>query len=326
MQFDDNTVEFLVASESFQAHCLRPTAQSREMWEHWAAERPGAIANMEEASRLILALAGHLSDEELRDSTRALERISTQKQRSVKRNVFVSSRLWVGMAATALVLVSVWLWWTPEKVDPIVTVATAFGETREIGLPDGSTLTLNANSDVTYKQSWEGEPLREIWLEGEAYLEVVKSPERPFIVHTHEADIKVLGTSFNVIQRKDQCIVTLLEGKVEVDANENGTAILQPGDQARLTSEGVTVEAIDPAQFIAWKDHTLVFHGQSIQYIVDRLAWEFDIEVEVTNKKLLEKRVTAVLQTNDPALLLEALAAIYDLTIRNVGDRRYMIE
>ncbi len=324
MQVDDNTVEFLVASESFQAHCLRPTAQSRATWERWAAERPGAISRMKEASQLVLALAGHLSDEDVRDSTRALEMINAQ--RFAKRKRFVSPQLWVGMAATVLIMVCLWFTWSPDKMESMMTFSTSYGETKEMALPDGSIITLNANSDVRYFQSWEEAPTREIWLEGEAFLEVVKSPDLPFVVHTDQADVTVLGTSFNVIQRKDQCIVTLVEGKVEVDANQKGTAILHPGDQARLTNQGVIVEAIDPAQFIAWKDHSLMFHGQSIQYIVDRLAWEFDISVEVANKQLLEKRVTAVLQTNDPALLLEALAAIYDLTIRNVGDRRYMIE
>src|SRR5690606_10369715 len=153
---------------------------------------------------------------------------------------------WTRIAAAFLVLVAAWFVWDlasdsslPEPVDThdsFETMSvTGRGENTEIILPDGSTVLLNADSRLSWNRDFT-DSLREIHLTGEAFFEVVRDTLRPFVVHTGDMDVTVLGTTFNVRAYPDdaQPITTLVSGSVEVAAKENKAVRLEPMQTAVL--------------------------------------------------------------------------------------------
>ncbi|MBO9661242.1 MAG: FecR family protein, partial [Chitinophagaceae bacterium] len=116
-------------------------------------------------------------------------------------------------------------------------IAQKGSRTRAI-LPDGSTVWLNAGSSIRYGKTFN-DKIREVTLYGEAYFDVVKQPDRPFIVHAGDINIKVLGTSFNVKSYPEDDLVetTLIKGLVQINQPGNKPAIyLHPNQKISLPS------------------------------------------------------------------------------------------
>jgi transmembrane sensor len=113
-------------------------------------------------------------------------------------------------------------------------VTTKPGSKTHIQLPDGSTVWLNASSDLTYGENF-GRELREVNLTGEAFFDVAKDPEHPFIIHTKVVDVKVLGTAFNVRSYPNDANTetSVIRGRVEVTVKnrENTKYYLKPNEK-----------------------------------------------------------------------------------------------
>lgn len=150
----------------------------------------------------------------------------------------------------------------------------------DMSLADGSHIWLNAGSSVTYPVAFTGSE-RRVSITGEAYFEVSHDPARPFFVSKGELSVKVLGTHFNVNAYDDESDmkVTLLEGSVEV-SNNYGSAIIKPGEQARITSnlKPQTLKGIDVEAVMAWKNNKFIFNSADIRTIGRQLEKWYDVE------------------------------------------------
>ena len=327
MQEPSTTVASLVASESFQRYCLSPSEADREYWEQRAKTEPELVPLMEEAKKLVLALASQVSEADIRQAYQEL-----QTQLPVKEAATIPLRpkgrtwiRWAGVAATFLVLVSgLWFWQT--RPAPMLLQETAFGEIQTVWLPDSSQIELNANSSLRYATDWTGTNIREVWLEGEAYFDVTHRPSQPFVLHTDQGEVKVLGTSFNVYQRAEELEVSLVSGKVAVDGPAFEPHLLAPGDQLRFEEGKVVQEKIDLETVAAWKSGQMIYRGVQVGQILERLEAEFDWKVTVSQPELLNRKVTAVLQQNDPQVLLDALSVMYEWEVEATGERSYLIK
>jgi len=124
-------------------------------------------------------------------------------------------------------------------------VTTKPGSKTHIQLPDGSTVWLNASSDLTYGENF-GKELREVNLTGEAYFDVAKDPEHPFIIHTKVVDVKVLGTAFNVRSYPNDANTetSVIRGKVEVTVKnrENTKYYLEPNEKVIVANNVAALE------------------------------------------------------------------------------------
>lgn len=162
------------------------------------------------------------------------------------------------------------------------TISTPSGGQWQIKLPDGTQVWLNALSSLTYPTSFNGKNERRITLSGEAYFEVSKNEQQPFIVETEKQDVKVLGTHFNVSAYADEPLVktTLLEGSVQVtQAGNKATYILKPGEQSELSSAGIKIEEVDAEDAIAWKNGYFIFNNERQESIMQKIARWYDVEV-----------------------------------------------
>ncbi|WP_316819259.1 FecR family protein [Pedobacter nyackensis] len=170
-----------------------------------------------------------------------------------------------------------------------IKITTPKGGTYQVRLPDGSTVWLNSASSLTYnKSSINGVEARRVNLTGEAYFEVSKNKQLPFIVTTRKQVVTVLGTHFNISSYENQAAdkTTLLEGSVRVELIADSgklmsarTEILKPGEQAITLGSQIQVAHPDPKIASSWKDGEFAFRNESLEDILNDVSRWYDIEV-----------------------------------------------
>lgn len=206
---------------------------------------------------------------------------------------------------------------------PLQTVDSAYGEIRNLTLADGSVVTLNANSELRFRPGWEAGEDREVWLEGEAYFSVThRENDERFIVHSDGIAVEVLGTEFNVNNRREDNQVVLRSGRIKIvrDRNEEESVIMEPGELFRLT-EGreMKLEKVRPEQFVAWKNQRMVFDKTPLSRIAEMIEDNYGIPVRIENRALAGLTYTADIPSNKLEVLLEALSASYEMKIERNG-------
>lgn len=147
---------------------------------------------------------------------------------------------------------------------------------KNLTLPDGTKVWLNKQSLLKYPQEFS-KTQRKVFLEGEAYFEVSKNKNKPFIVENEAMNVRVLGTIFNLKNEKSCNIAeaTLIEGKIEVTSNSTkGNVVLYPGQRAELDKESglLTVKQVDSLIDIDWHSDMIYFKKANIQEICQRLG------------------------------------------------------
>jgi len=157
------------------------------------------------------------------------------------------------------------------------TMRTPRGGQFQLTLPDGTGVWLNAASSITYPAAFTGVE-REVKITGEAYFEVAKNTNQPFVVDVDgRSSIEVLGTHFNVNSYTDENSIktTLLEGSVKI-----GAAILRPGQQAQLRQQRLSViNNADMDKVMAWKNGLFNFEDASLEEVMRQLGRWYDVEV-----------------------------------------------
>jgi len=161
------------------------------------------------------------------------------------------------------------------------TLSTAKGGQTMVVLSDGSKVWLNTASSIRFPTAFTGKE-RSVEITGEAYFEIAHNRSVPFIVKVKDADIKVLGTHFNVMAYDDENLLrtTLLEGSVMISRG-NESNLLQPGQQAQVGA-GETIRVVsdvDTDQVVAWKNGEFQFNMADIESVMRQLKRWYDIDV-----------------------------------------------
>ena len=206
-------------------------------------------------------------------------------------------RTFAAAAAVGLLCLSVWaayLYMQPVSIQTVTTLA----ETRTILLPDGTSVTLNHYSSLSYPKQFKSDN-REVELSGEAYFEVSKSKKHPFIVQTETIDVQVLGTHFNVDAYPDNPDVktTLLTGSVAVSNKNNSVhMVLKPNEVAiyNKVEQKLTRKVLENAgDEVSWRHGEFIFDDLPLQEIARELSNSFGTTIHITDSTLRNYRVTA---------------------------------
>lgn len=164
------------------------------------------------------------------------------------------------------------------------TIQTPRGSQFKVILPDGTGVWLNAASSLHYPVVFKGAK-RAVELSGEAYFEVAKNPDMPFIVHTGNQEVQVLGTHFNISAYNEPGGIktTLLEGKVMV-SQAGQKKLMKPGQQVVNRGQSLVLEDLPDAQeSIAWKNGLFLFNHEDLHSIMNKISRWYDIDVEYKN-------------------------------------------
>ena len=202
-----------------------------------------------------------------------------------------------------------------ENVSEYHTLIVPKGERQKVIFSDSSWVILNAQSTMKYPVAFRGKE-RKVYVEGEAYFEVTRDEEHPFIVSVKNFDVRVLGTSFNVMSYDDEFAssVTLLSGKVETTSGHD-TVRLSPGEQVSITSDNrMTVQKTDINVVVSWMDGKFGFSNERLDVIMRKICRWYDVEVLYAVPGIRERRFTGAPANNMPLKeLLEALSTTTNL-------------
>ena len=234
--------------------------------------------------------------------------------------------------------------------EAISSVATKNGNRTKIVLPDGSQVWLNAGSNLDYNNSNFTKGIREVSLNGEAYFDVVKNPEKPFIIHTRKMDIKVLGTSFNIRSYSDEKFAeaALIKGSLEVTLKDmDQKLVLRPNEKIIVANEEpktdkkpekvalvkpnpvrvskFEVEEIKPNPTyniigeIAWTQNKLYFEDETLEDIGHLIERWFGKKVTIANESLKSVHYTGNFEneTMDEVLSYLRLSRSFNYRIGN---------
>ncbi|MBE7172846.1 MAG: FecR domain-containing protein [Williamsia sp.] len=179
------------------------------------------------------------------------------------------------------------------------TLTTPKGGLYQVALPDGSRVWLNAVSTLKFPAAFT-DSIRTVEINGEGYFEIAKNNEKPFIVKTAQASIRVLGTRFDVNAYANEASIntTLMEGSVALHAGSKHT-VLKPGEVGSVSKDGaISVGRADLQQAVAWKDRLLWFQDATYEQIMRQLSRWYNIEVDF--KGPVREKYSGVLPGNIP--------------------------
>ncbi|TYP98161.1 FecR family protein [Tenacibaculum adriaticum] len=185
-----------------------------------------------------------------------------------------------------------------------VIVTTSFGELKKIDLSDGSTVWLNASSQLSYNVKTP----RTLYLEGEAFFEVAKDKAHPFTVSTSDhIKVKALGTSFNVKSYLENPITetTLLTGKVEVTSDKHfeEKILMIPNDKVtffRNSNEVVKFNMLKSEEDIAWREGKIQFKNKPFKEIANDFYIQFHVKITFENKQIANSKFTGLFNKTTP--------------------------
>jgi len=205
------------------------------------------------------------------------------------------------------------------------TIETPKGGQYQVRLPDGTKVWLNAASSLTYPASFSALNDRRVKLIGEAYFEVAKDKNKPFLVTTEKQTVEVLGTHFNVKSYSDEASTktTLLEGSVKIITN-NSVKILKPGQEADVTAK-INISEVNTEEAIAWKNGYFRFDDEKLESVMKKIARWYDVEVTYQDDALKNELFAAVTtRFANVSTLLKMLEQTGD-TKFNIEGRRIII-
>ncbi|HEX3007164.1 MAG TPA: FecR domain-containing protein [Bacteroidales bacterium] len=220
-------------------------------------------------------------------------------------------RLWTYAAvASVAVLLTVtfqWFFLSPsENRESYIVAQTPNGVKSKITLPDASIVYLNSGSTLRYPSVFRSKE-RKVSLKGEAYFEVRKDREHPFIVETGSVNIKVLGTHFNVKNYDEDPTIeaSLLEGAVEVEKTKEGSDTnekvkLMPNQQAvyNKISGRISKRNIDATLSAIWKEGKYYFEDEKFLNIASRLEHNFNVKIKISSEELKNRSFSGLLDKN----------------------------
>lgn len=167
----------------------------------------------------------------------------------------------------------------------------------KVVLPDGSVVFLHPGSQLVYPRELDGYE-RRVRLEGEAYFKVKKDKEHPFVVVAKNSETLVTGTEFNVNATDDkQVSVILVNGSVQfANTTNQQKVLLQPGQQAVLYHDNMSVAEADTMKYVAWRDGYLFFDNASLREILHQISSSYNVPYVCDDARLLDIRMHFVMR------------------------------
>lgn len=310
-----NSIEEVISDEGFLAWYGKTDSEKSLQWERWLEEHPEHKAIVEEATLYLNELyisETPLSDFEIQSACQNLE-LALEQAKVVKMKQ-PRKRLWIP-AAAILLLVAGFALWTISFRD--TRYKSSYGRINEFKLPDGSKVTLNANSELSIKKKWQTGEDREVWLKGEAFFKVQKTPQHNrFVVHAAAMDVIVTGTQFNVINRDNESSVLLTEGSVTVQTRDGREIHMKPGDYVTLKNNQAEKKPVNEEKVLAWKQAKLVFDNTPMSEVAAIIRRHYGIKVTFSDSTIADKTVSGVMPNDNLDILIQALEATTEFKIQ----------
>ena len=210
------------------------------------------------------------------------------------------------------------------------TLATAEGAVKQLLLADGTEVWLNENSQLHYPEAFDGKE-RKVVLQGEAFFEVSKNEEKPFVIELEEGQIRVVGTSFNVrsLESEDFVEVEVASGKVifacdDIDPmamTANSKCVFDKKTTKMTTSKSANLNGM------AWKREELRFQNTPLKEVFESLERFYKIEFEVVEKSIFDcDGFTSRLKKDNLQKAITILSEIYVFEFKETADHGFLVK
>jgi ferric-dicitrate binding protein FerR (iron transport regulator) len=315
-----------IADPFFQDWVIHPEGEAATFWDDWVQRHPEKAEMIREA-RMLLESVGFEeqlpSEEEVQQSlARAREIITGGSGRVValpldRQRDRIRRIGWAAAVITGIGIATVIGLLSKDQRPAEESYVTPYGEMRTLYLPDSSKLVLNAHSSVRYAGNWRAGQAREVWLDGEGYFDVRQDKAASFLVHTKDLTVEVLGTTFDIRNRRGKTEVVLETGRIRVQfpAGIHEDVVLAPSDRVIYDpaktelAHAVTV----PENYTSWKDKKLIEPtvGEILDYLEDNYHKTFILE----DPTLADKKIGGVILLDNLNDALFALSTVLNVNI-----------
>ncbi|TJZ63029.1 DUF4974 domain-containing protein [Sphingobacterium olei] len=320
--------------EYFSASAGSSLEADQEFWQELGAAYPELHPEMDTARSWILLIKQQPIKRQTGSMQMRWQGIQNQLQDYGRRQARVRRMQAVirWSASIAALFLAVALFYEVNQFGTKST-KTTFGQRREVILPDESLIDLNSNSTLSYVRDWKSDKPREVWLTGEAMFEVKHTAVRNrlrendrFVVRVADLALTVLGTKFNVKERRGRVEVTLFEGSLQITGGNGIEKMLRPGETF-VYDTSVKTETLlnkDMAKVSSWTRGELDIEHANLSNIVEVLEDNYGYKVVLTDSGLLEKRLTGTIPMTNVKDILFVLKHTMDVNIQ-VNDKEITI-
>lgn len=256
-----------------------------------------------------------------KEAQHLLESMQSQKRSFTKRILYMAT----GIAASILVIwgaITMKQQWDIQHIT-VAQATTGFGEKKELTLPDGSQIILNACSKLEYPSQFIGDK-REVQLVGEAYFKVQSNPEQPFLIQTSDFQVEVLGTEFNVKSYAHDQIqsVEVENGKVQVTLPEDRIR-LKKQEQIYLNKQSGEYSKLKRSEnkVAAWRNGALHFYQTPLTDVAKELERRYHCKISFRQGEVFENLISGEHDNQSLESVLESLHYICGINYEKDGNQ-----
>jgi transmembrane sensor len=244
--------------------------------------------------------------------------------------VFHGTGRWLGRVAAVaaiLLLSSTGLFMLKIRPGNSIQQVSSITNTTEVLLTDGTVIVLNKGSILRYPEKLNRRK-REVTLSGEAFFDVASRKNVPFIVHTGNAVVRVVGTSFNIKEDEGQVVLSVISGEVLFYrlGREDQAIGLMPGQTAVYHSATGAIDrsTFTSPNFLFWKTATLTFSDEPVEKVFQELEEYYHTIIVIADNEILQDRVTTSCEGQQLQQILEELSFLHDLYYSRINDTIYV--
>jgi len=330
MDYNKFDVQDFLADEHFTRWVLKPDAEHENFWTNWIRLHPDRREIVEQARLIVenIDFTETWTDGERKDMWNYIQAKTVAPVIPVSGKAFYWPGIPYAAVFAVLILAAGWFYlnYRPERF------RTPYGKQLHLTLADGSQVTLNANSEITFHRDFGKNGEREVWIRGEAFFNVVKMVKTgrkiPFTVHTDQLDIEVLGTAFNITNRRGRVDVALEHGSVKLtDAhNAANTLLLKPGEMATQTATAAPLrkEAVDVNAYSRWREKIFYYKGKKLKELAEIIHDSYGLEIIIENEALKEETFTGWFPTDSVETFFDKLEKLYPMEIDKQENKYYL--
>ncbi len=227
------------------------------------------------------------------------------------------------IAAMVLIVAGAgWLLFEVAAPQKITVTAASDQKNIEVLLADGSTVFLNRNSSLTYPKNFRSGS-RKVSLRGEAFFDIARNEEHPFIIDAGKARIKVLGTSFNVITENasNEVEVYVASGKVLVTSEDGSSSLtLEPEFVGKVSGSNAVRTRNTNVNYLAWHTGMLTYDGERLEVVFEDLKRTYNIEIKVADPAINDFRLTSPFERQPQDTIVKLICTTFNLRSVREGD------
>jgi transmembrane sensor len=204
-------------------------------------------------------------------------------------------------------------------------VLVKYGRQTVLSLADGTSIKLDAGSELIYPKEFSADS-REVEFRGEGYFDIAPDPKKPFIIHSSGAEIKVLGTEFNISSWPDRkrVEVAVSKGLVSFRSEDRGLqegVIISAGRMSRLLENGIPTQPVraDLSSHTGWLNRELILKNASLNEALDQLTRWYDLHIKLPDDVYKSVKITGTFKKKSVDQMLEAIALMINLSVERKG-------